>query len=128
MAANDAQERTEQATPKRIEDARRKGQVPRSRELVTLAMVAAAIGACAMFGSQTTDALALAMRGLEGLIINGGHMRLLVGCTLDEAEVDAIEKGESILADNLYVRRDPEGLLLPQRGLHVLRRVRGRLP
>lgn len=28
-----AQERTEQATPKRLEDARRKGQIPRSREL-----------------------------------------------------------------------------------------------
>ena len=38
-------------------------------------------------GFFTAPALALALRGLEGLIINGGHMRLLVGCTLDEAEV-----------------------------------------
>jgi flagellar biosynthesis protein FlhB len=33
MADNQFQERTEQATPKRLEDARRKGQIPRSREL-----------------------------------------------------------------------------------------------
>ncbi len=41
-------------------------------------------------------ALALAARGLEGLIMNGGYMRLVVGCTLHEAEVAAIEKGESL--------------------------------
>jgi superfamily II DNA or RNA helicase len=38
-------------------------------------------------------ALMLAARGLEGLIRNGGQMRLLVGCTLDQPEVDAIAKG-----------------------------------
>lgn len=40
MADQDkAQERTEQATPKRLEEARKKGQVPRSRELNTLAVL-----------------------------------------------------------------------------------------
>lgn len=38
-------------------------------------------------------ALTLAARGLEGLIRNGGRMRLLVGCTLDQPEIDAIAKG-----------------------------------
>jgi SNF2 family DNA or RNA helicase len=38
-------------------------------------------------------ALTLAARGLEGLIRNGGRMRLLVGCTLGQPEVDAIAKG-----------------------------------
>lgn len=38
-------------------------------------------------------ALTLASRGLEGLIRNGGRMRLLVGCTLDQPEIDAITKG-----------------------------------
>jgi SNF2 family DNA or RNA helicase len=38
-------------------------------------------------------ALTLAARGLEGLIRNGGRMRLLVGCTLDQPEVDAIATG-----------------------------------
>ncbi len=45
MAANDGQERTEQPTPKRLQDARQKGQVARSRELGTLAglLVSAAV-------------------------------------------------------------------------------------
>ena len=30
---NDAQEKTERPTPKRLQDARKKGQIPRSREL-----------------------------------------------------------------------------------------------
>lgn len=44
MAENDnSQERTEQPTPKRLKDAREKGQVPRSRELtMTLVMLAGA--------------------------------------------------------------------------------------
>lgn len=41
-------------------------------------------------------ALALAMRGIEGLVRNGGRMRLIVGCTLDDAELAAIEKGEAL--------------------------------
>lgn len=36
MAEEEGQERTEEATPKRLEDARKKGQVPRSRELSTM--------------------------------------------------------------------------------------------
>ena len=38
-------------------------------------------------------ALTLAARGIEGLVRNNGPMRLLVGCTLDQAEVEAIAKG-----------------------------------
>ncbi len=45
MAENPAQERTEQPTPKRLEEARRRGQVPRSPELTIAAvMLIAAIG------------------------------------------------------------------------------------
>ncbi len=39
MAENPAQERTEQPTPKRLEEARRHGQVPRSPELTTAAVM-----------------------------------------------------------------------------------------
>ncbi len=39
MAENPAQERTEQPTPKRLEEARRHGQLPRSPELSTAAVV-----------------------------------------------------------------------------------------
>jgi flagellar biosynthetic protein FlhB len=38
MAENDAQDRTEQATPKRLEEARRKGDIPRSRDLSAAAV------------------------------------------------------------------------------------------
>ncbi len=42
MADNDqAQERTEQPTPKRLEEARRKGQIPRSRDLTAAAVTLA---------------------------------------------------------------------------------------
>lgn len=46
-----------------------------------------------MTGYFSADALALAGRGIERLIANGGSMRLIVGCTLDEDEVQAIEQG-----------------------------------
>ena len=47
-------------------------------------------------GYFNARALTLASRGVEGLVRNSGTMRLLVGCTLDEAEVEAIKKGESL--------------------------------
>lgn len=56
---------------------------------------------CAMQYDRATgyfkaSALALAMRGVEGLVRNNGRMRLVVGCTLHEDEIAAIEKGESL--------------------------------
>ena len=47
-------------------------------------------------GYFSAGALALAARGIEGLVRNEGHMRLVVGCTLAEEEVRAIEAGESL--------------------------------
>lgn len=47
-------------------------------------------------GYFSARALALAARGVEGLIVNNGRMRLIVGCTLGEDEVAAIERGESM--------------------------------
>ena len=54
--------------------------------------------ACAVRYDRTTgyfsaDTLTLALRGIEGLVRNQGHMRLIVGCTLDAPEVAAIERG-----------------------------------
>jgi hypothetical protein len=46
-----------------------------------------------MTGYFSATALALAVRGLEKLIANGGRMRLIVGCTLHDEEVRAIEQG-----------------------------------
>lgn len=44
-------------------------------------------------GYFSASALALAARGIETLVRNNGKMRLLVGCTLDSAETDAIAAG-----------------------------------
>ena len=49
-------------------------------------------------GYFNAGALALAARGIEGLVRNRGHMRLIVGCTLAPPEVDAIERGEQLRA------------------------------
>ena len=47
-------------------------------------------------GYFNAGALALAARGIEGLVRNGGRMRLVVGCTLDPPEIAAIEQGEAL--------------------------------
>ena len=58
MAENEeGQEKTEDPTPKRMQDAREKGQVPRSRELSTMAMVMGAAGAFYFFGPMMIDGL-----------------------------------------------------------------------
>jgi len=44
MAESEAEERTESATPKRLEEARRKGQIPRSRDLSAAAVLMSAGG------------------------------------------------------------------------------------
>jgi flagellar biosynthetic protein FlhB len=50
MAEDTAQERTEKATAKRLRDAREEGQVPRSRELTTMAVLLAASGGLLLLG------------------------------------------------------------------------------
>jgi len=62
MAEKDFQERTEQATPKRQEDARRRGQVARSRELNIAAVLLAGAGAIAVSRAQLGSALEDLMR------------------------------------------------------------------
>jgi SNF2 family DNA or RNA helicase len=47
-------------------------------------------------GYFSSRALALAARGIEGLVLNNGKMRLIVGCTLGEEDVEAIERGEAL--------------------------------
>ena len=47
-------------------------------------------------GYFSAGALALAARGIEGLVRNDGHMRLVVGCTLEQPEIEAIESGERL--------------------------------
>ena len=52
MAEESAQERTEKATPKRLQDARNKGQVARSRELNSAALVLLGAGGLWMLGDR----------------------------------------------------------------------------
>ena len=47
-------------------------------------------------GYFNAGALALAARGIEGLVRNTGRMRLVVGCTLEPSEIEAIERGEAL--------------------------------
>ncbi len=47
-------------------------------------------------GYFNAGALSLAARGIEGLVRNGGRMRLVVGCTLEPPEIEAIERGETL--------------------------------
>ncbi len=48
-------------------------------------------------GYFSASVLAAAARGIEGLCRNHGYMKLIVGCTLNPPEVEAIEKGASLL-------------------------------
>jgi SNF2 family DNA or RNA helicase len=59
-------------------------------------MLASAVRYDRLTGYFSASALTLAARGIEGLIVNGGHMRMVVGCTLDPPEVQAIERGEAL--------------------------------
>ena len=61
MAEESFQEKTEQATPKRREDARRKGQVARSSELSSIAILATALLALSGLGPYMFDQLGVFM-------------------------------------------------------------------
>ena len=52
MSNDSAQEKTEQATPKRLKESRDKGQVPRSKELNTMALLLASSGALLLLGDS----------------------------------------------------------------------------
>ncbi len=63
MAEQDtSQERTEQPTPKRLDDARKKGQVPRSRELTMMLVMLVGAATLLFLGSRFAGSLAGVMR------------------------------------------------------------------
>ncbi|MCG3883693.1 flagellar biosynthesis protein FlhB [Photobacterium leiognathi] len=57
-------DKTEQPTPKKLKDAREKGNVPRSRELSTAFMLIIGVSFMMIFGSDLIDELAFSMRNL----------------------------------------------------------------
>lgn len=64
MAENETGERTEQATPRRREEARKKGQVVRSRELVTAAITIGGAAGLWLLGGDLGAALEQLTRGI----------------------------------------------------------------
>ncbi|MBF4245965.1 flagellar biosynthesis protein FlhB [Vibrio anguillarum] len=66
MAESDGQERTEDATPKRLDEARKKGQVARSKELASVSVLVVGAIALMWFG----ESLARALYALMGRIFN----------------------------------------------------------
>ncbi len=62
MAEDDGQERTESATDKRREEARKKGQVPKSRELVSVAVLIGSLLVLYYNGGRMFNGLAELMR------------------------------------------------------------------
>lgn len=65
MAEESGQERTEEPTPKRQADSKKKGQIPRSRDFNTMAIVALAAAMLLMMGGSMVESLsALMSKGL----------------------------------------------------------------
>jgi flagellar biosynthetic protein FlhB len=63
---NDGQERTERASPRRLQKAREEGTIPRSRELTSAALMLAGAGGLLLLGGQAMTALRATMtRGLN---------------------------------------------------------------
>ncbi len=85
MADNDQQfqERTEQATPKRLEEARQRGQIPRSRELsMATVMISAAASFYALqpvFGQQLADLMRSSLRIDPALLADERSMSQSLG-------------------------------------------------
>lgn len=71
MAEPSAQEKTEEATPKRLRDARKKGQVARSRDLNTIVILIAAFTAIAFMRGYIGRQLRQAMKSSFDLISSG---------------------------------------------------------
>ena len=67
MSDSDGQERTESATPRRLEQAREKGQVPRSRELASVAVLVAGAVSLMWFGEGLGTSLAEVMTKMFSL-------------------------------------------------------------
>ena len=86
MALETGQERTEQPTPKRLREAREKGQVPRSKELNSMALLMASAGGFLLMGENILTGMQEILSG--GLALENAHdidkrgLILLLGNTL----------------------------------------------
>ncbi len=83
MAENDDASKTEQATPKRLEQARERGQVAVSQDVKSWAMLVAGLAALGIFAPGATRKIALAGRRFieapEAFQLNAGNMQQALG-------------------------------------------------
>ncbi|WP_417545194.1 flagellar biosynthesis protein FlhB [Marinobacter sp.] len=86
---DNSQEKTEEATPRRLEKAKEDGQTARSKELATMAVLIAGAGGLLMFGSQLGAAMEAIMRDAFTLersaIFDTRHMSIQLMASAKEA-------------------------------------------
>jgi|SRR5680860_556083 flagellar biosynthetic protein FlhB len=86
---DNSQEKTEEATPKRLEKAREDGQTARSKELATMAVLIAGAGGLLIFGTQLGAAMEAIMRDAFTLersaIFDTRHMSVQLMASAKEA-------------------------------------------
>ncbi|EHR71411.1 flagellar biosynthesis pathway, component FlhB [Burkholderiales bacterium JOSHI_001] len=68
---NDGGDKTEKPTPKRLEDARKKGDISKSREVTSTAVLAAALALGMLSLGYATDRLAALLQNLFSLVAQG---------------------------------------------------------
>ncbi len=85
-----AQERTEQATPKRLQDARKKGQVPRSKELNTVMSLLGAGFGMLFFGRQIVADINLLMVENLSFDRDAAFSETLVSLRLEETTIASL--------------------------------------
>ncbi len=100
MAEQDSgQERTERATPKRLREAREKGQVPRSRELNTMTLLIAGAGMLLLAGDSMLEQILAIFR--DGFTIE--RAQIFDTNAMSSAFLATIKEGLFLLAPMLVV-------------------------
>lgn len=92
-------------------------------ELFYIPAVSCAVHYDRSTGFFSADVLVAASTAVEDLVRRNGHMRLVVGCTLEQDEVDAIRKGEELrnIVDQHLDKETFEGLSEAEKdGLELL--------
>jgi flagellar biosynthetic protein FlhB len=110
-----AEDRTEPATPRRIERAREQGQVALSREAVAMATLAGGLGAGAVLlpglGAET-------LRAMRGVLEGAGHTLAWRGAAVEMARLGALAAlpvaGGAALGAALSVLLQTRGLVAPR--------------
>jgi len=99
MSAESGQEKTEQPTAKRLQDARDKGQVPRSRELNTMALLMASAATFLFLGGGMLD-------GLKEIFVHTlslKNIQLMTAGSIARVLGDAMLQGLWIMAPFLLI-------------------------